>query len=128
MMLTSHFSAWLALPLVLLILAGSLITLIGCIGLVRLPYFYQRIHGPAISITFGTICLVLAALLYFSLEAQTVQPYPLLIWCFVLLTAPVSTMLVMRAAVYRDLRNSNKRHTENLQQSAQAAQSRNEGS
>ena len=52
--LADAIPVWIAVPVAFLLIAGSLITLIGTLGLVRLPHFYQRIHGPAISITFGT--------------------------------------------------------------------------
>ncbi|WP_150304600.1 monovalent cation/H(+) antiporter subunit G [Pseudomonas saliphila] len=95
---------WLAVPFVLLLLLGSLIILIGALGLLRLPSFYQRIHGPAITITLGTGCVLFASMLYFSnLESRLVL-HELLIAAFLLLTAPVTSMMIMRASVYRDLR------------------------
>ncbi|QJD59257.1 cation:proton antiporter [Pseudomonas sp. gcc21] len=95
---------WLAIPFALLLLLGSLIILIGALGLLRLPSFYQRIHGPAITITLGTGCFLLASMLYFSgLETRPVL-HELLISAFLLLTAPVTSMMIMRASVYRDLR------------------------
>jgi len=42
---------WAALPTALLLVFGGVITLVGALGLVRLKHFYQRIHGPAITIT-----------------------------------------------------------------------------
>lgn len=95
---------WLALLVSLLLVLGGLIVLIGALGLLRLPSFYQRIHGPAIAITLGAGCFLIASMLYFSgLQSRPVI-HELLITAFVLLTAPVVAMLVMRAAVYRDLR------------------------
>ena len=108
---------WLGIPLILLLLAGSIVTLIGALGLLRLPHFYQRIHGPSITITFGTGCFLLASMVYFTGLEQRPVMHELLITAFVLLTAPVSAMLIMRDAVYRDLRNKNKKATENLHQS-----------
>ena len=107
--LAESIPAWIAIPVALLLIAGSLITLIGTLGLVRLPHFYQRIHGPAISITFGTSCFVMASILYFSGLGLRPVLHELLLSLFVLLTAPVSAMLLMRAAVYRDLRNTHKK-------------------
>lgn len=95
---------WLAVPFILLLLLGSLIILIGALGLLRLPHFYQRIHGPAITITLGTGCVLIASMIYFSgLESRLVL-HELIITAFLLLTAPVTSMMIMRAAVYRDLR------------------------
>ena len=110
---------WLGIPVVILLLTGSIITLIGALGLYRLPNFYQRIHGPAISITFGAGCFLIASMLYFTGLEQRPVVQELLIIGFILLTAPVSAMLIMRAAVYRDLRNERKgkEQSENLHDS-----------
>lgn len=116
MQLPEILPLWLGIPVILLLLAGSLVTLIGALGLLRLPHFYQRMHGPSISITFGTGCFILASMAYFTGLEQRPVVHELLITAFILLTAPVSAMLIMRAAVYRDLRNENKKNTENLHQ------------
>jgi len=97
-------SPWLAIPAALLLLLGSAIIVIGTLGLLRLPNFYQRIHGPAITITLGTGCLLIASMLIFSGLQERPVVHELLITVFVLLTAPVTSMMIMRAAVYRDLR------------------------
>jgi multicomponent K+:H+ antiporter subunit G len=95
---------WIAAPVVLLLIRCGLIFFIGALGLLRLPEFYQRIHGPAITITLGAGCILIASMLFFSgLQSRPVI-HELLITIFVLLSAPVVSMLVMRAAVYRDLR------------------------
>lgn len=116
MQLPEALPLWLGIPVVILLLAGSIITLIGALGLYRLPNFYQRIHGPAISITFGAGCFLIASMLYFTGLEQRPVVHELLITAFILLTAPVSAMLIMRAAVYRDLRNERKgkEQSENL--------------
>jgi multicomponent K+:H+ antiporter subunit G len=96
--------SWVAAPVAFLLILGGLIVAIGALGLLRLPDFYQRIHGPAITITLGAGCILIASMLFFSgLQSRPVI-HELLITIFVLLSAPVVSMLVMRAAVYRDLR------------------------
>lgn len=95
---------WISLPVTLLLLLGSLIVLIGTIGLVRLPHFYQRIHGPAITVTLGAGCILIASMLFFTALQSRLVIHELLITAFILLTAPVVAMLLMRTAVYRDLR------------------------
>jgi multicomponent K+:H+ antiporter subunit G len=96
--------AWVALPVSFLLVLGGTIILIGALGLMRLPGFYQRIHGPAITITLGTGCTLIASMLYFSVLQSRPVIHELVISAFILLTAPVVSMLIMRAAVYRDLR------------------------
>ena len=95
---------WVALPVSLLLILGGCVIFIGALGLLRLPTFYQRIHGPAISITLGAGCLLIASMLYFSVLQSRLVIHELVISIFVLMTAPVVSMLIMRAAVYRDLR------------------------
>ncbi|MCX8146032.1 MAG: monovalent cation/H(+) antiporter subunit G [Azovibrio sp.] len=95
---------WAGLPAALLLILGGGIALIGCLGLMRLPHFYQRIHGPAITITLGTSCILIASMLLFSAQATRPVVHELLITLFVLMTAPMVSMLIMRAAVHRELR------------------------
>ncbi len=98
------FPIWAAAIMVPLLIMGGSIILIGALGLMRLPNFYQRIHGPAITVTLGAGCVLIASMLYFTVLQSRLILHELLIACFVLMTAPVVAMLIMRAAVYRDLR------------------------
>lgn len=99
-----NIPAWAALPVALLLVIGGAIILIGAFGLMRLPSFYQRIHGPAITITLGAGCVLIASMIYFTVLESRLVIHELLITVFVLMTAPVVAMLIMRAGVYRDLR------------------------
>ena len=91
---------WAAVPVAVLLVLGGLITVLGTLGMLRLQSFYQRIHGPAITITLGAGCILLASMVYFSVTQARLVIHE------VLMTAPVVSMLIMRAAVYRDLRAS----------------------
>lgn len=102
---------WVAIPTVFFLLLGSIITLIGTLGLLRLPSFYQRIHGPAITITLGAGCILIASMIYFTGLQSRLVIHELLITAFVFLSAPVTAMLVMRAAVYRDKRKEQGENT-----------------
>jgi len=99
-----NLPAWAALPVSLLLILGGCIIFTGALGLMRLPTFYQRIHGPAITITLGAGCTLVASMLYFSVLQSRPVIHEIVISAFVLMTAPVVSMLIMRAAVYRDLR------------------------
>lgn len=96
---------WAAIPVALLLVLGGLITLIGATGLARLQSFYQRMHSPAITITLGAGCILIASMLYFTVAQARLVIHELLISVFVLMTAPVVAMLIMRAGVYRELRD-----------------------
>lgn len=99
-----NMPAWAALLVALLLILGGSISLIGALGLMRLPTFYQRIHGPSITITLGAGSVLLASMLYFTVLQSRPVLHELAIALFILATAPVVSMLLMRAAVYRDLR------------------------
>lgn len=96
--------AWAALSVALLLVLGATIVLTGALGLLRLPTFYQRVHGPAIIVTLGAGCLLLASMLYFTVAQSRPVIHEIIISVFILLTAPVVAMTITRAAVYRDLR------------------------
>ena len=95
---------WAAVPVAALLVLGGLITLVGTLGLLRLKTFYQRIHGPAIAISMGAGCILVASMVYFTATQSRLVIHELLIGAFVLMTAPVVAMLLTRAALYRDLR------------------------
>jgi multicomponent K+:H+ antiporter subunit G len=96
--------AWAAVLVAALLILGASIILIGALGLLRLRTFYQRIHGPAITITLGAGCILLASMVYFTVSQSRLVVHEVIIAAFLLMTAPVVSMLIMRAAVYRDLR------------------------
>lgn len=95
---------WAAIPVALLLVVGASIVLTGALGLLRLPTFYQRVHGPAIIVTLGAGCLLLASMVYFTVVQSRLVIHEIIIAVFLLLTAPVVAMTITRAAVYRDLR------------------------
>lgn len=97
-------SLWAAIPIAALLILGGSIIVIGALGLMRLPNFYQRIHGPAITITLGAGCVLMASIIYFSVLQSRLVVHELIITVFLFMTAPVVAMMIMRAAVYRDLR------------------------
>lgn len=99
-----NMPAWAAVAVAALLVVGSTIVVIGALGLLRLPTFYQRIHGPAIIVTLGGGFLLLASMLYFTVAQSRLVIHEVIIAVFLLLTAPVVAMTIMRAAVYRDLR------------------------
>lgn len=92
---------WLALPVALLLVAGGLLALIGAFGLVRLSNFYQRIHAPTLSATLGCGCVLVASMIYFTAASSRPVLHELLITCFVVMTAPLSAMMLIKVGLYR---------------------------
>jgi multicomponent K+:H+ antiporter subunit G len=82
-----------------LLLLGSLFTLIGAIGLARLPDFYMRLHGPTKSTTLGVGGVVLASVVYFSVHHNFASLHELLIPAFLFLTAPISAHMLAKAGI-----------------------------
>ncbi|MDB5999311.1 MAG: Na+/H+ antiporter subunit [Rhizobacter sp.] len=96
---------WVQLAVSVLLLAGSVLALAGALGLLRLKTFFLRIHAPALGFTLGTWCVALASVVYFSVTEATLQLHGLLIPLFLALTVPVTTILLTRAALFRQRRS-----------------------
>ena len=86
----------------MLLIGGAAITLIGSLGLLRLRSFYERVHAPTLGTTLGTTCIALASIIYFSTLGSRPVLHELLIIVFVTVTTPISLMVLVRAAVFRD--------------------------
>ncbi|MEJ8851061.1 monovalent cation/H(+) antiporter subunit G [Variovorax rhizosphaerae] len=80
---------------------GAAFAAIGSFGLVRLPTFFRRIHAPTLGSTFGVWCITLATAIYFSVQGLHLFLHASLISLFVALTAPITTIFLMRAALFR---------------------------
>ena len=92
---------WAVLIASVLLILGGLLTMIGSLGLVRLKQFYQRMHGPSKGSTLGIGSVLIASMLIASLRGGRPVVHEVLITLFVITTAPITAMLLMRAAVQR---------------------------
>src|SRR5690606_5529966 len=92
---------WATIPATLLLIAGGLLALIGSIGLLRLRDFYARMHPPTMGTTLGTGCVLIASMIVSSALMGRAVIHELLITLFIVMTAPVTAMLLIRAAAYR---------------------------
>jgi multicomponent K+:H+ antiporter subunit G len=84
----------------LLVLSGVFVV-ISAVGFLRLPDFFLRMHPPALAYTFGSWCVSLAAILYFSALQGRLALHPLLIVIMLCITVPVTTLLLARVALFR---------------------------
>ena len=100
----NDFPTWLNLIISVLIILSGLITLIGTFGLVKLKHFYSRMHAPTLGNTLGVFCLLVACLLVASFSQKQLLIYPLIISVLLIVTSPVTAILLMRAAIKRELR------------------------
>jgi len=84
------------------VVIGAAFAAIGSFGLVRLPTLFRRIHAPTLGATVGVWSLTLATIVYFSAQGFSLFLHAVLIALFVALTAPVTTIFLMRAALFRE--------------------------
>ena len=87
-----------------LVLIGASFTLIGSIGLYKLPDFYMRLHGPTKATTFGVGAILLASVLYFSFTTEAISLHEILVTIFLFITAPVSAHLMAKSALHIKLK------------------------
>ena len=100
-MTAADWPLWVSLPAGLLLVLGGLLTLIGSAGLLRLRDFYARMHPPTMGTTLGTGCVLLASMLVSYALLGRPAVHELLIAALLVMTAPISAILLMRAAQQR---------------------------
>lgn len=93
---------WAALLVAFFLLVGSVLTLLGAIGLLRFQSFYERVHAPTLGTTWGAGAILIASIICFSVLQSRLVMHEVLITIFVVVTTPVTLMLLARAALYRD--------------------------
>jgi multicomponent K+:H+ antiporter subunit G len=85
-----------------LLIGGAAVTLIGSFGLLRFRGFYQRVHAPTLGTTLGTIFITTASMIYFSALGTRPVLHELLVIVLVTTTTPITLMVLVRAALFRD--------------------------
>ncbi|EYS90789.1 hypothetical protein X471_00922 [Bartonella bacilliformis str. Heidi Mejia] len=95
-------SLWVAILIAVFLLLGSSLTLIGTIGLVRFSTFYERLHMPSLSASWGGGSIIIASLLYSIFVDHHWVFHEVLLVVFLFVTTPVTSMLLSQAAAHRD--------------------------
>jgi multicomponent K+:H+ antiporter subunit G len=103
----SDLPAWAALVTSMLLLVGAFLAFTGSLGLLRLRTFYERVHAPTLGTTLGLGSVLLASMLFFSVLQSRPVLHEVLIAVFMVVTTPVTFLLLARAALYRDRREGN---------------------
>ncbi len=93
---------WAALLVSFFLVGGAGLTLIGAVGVLRLKSFYERVHAPTLGTTWGAGGVLIASIICFSVLESRPVLHEILIAAFVVVTTPVTLMLLARAALYRD--------------------------
>lgn len=92
----------LAIAIAALVVLGSTLTLIGAMGVLRLRSFYDRLHAPTLATSWGTGAIVIASALLFSFIDGRAVVHEFVIGAFIVLTTPITLMMLGRAALERD--------------------------
>ena len=108
-MSADEFPLWAAIPTILLLVLGGLLTVIGSLGLLRLPNFYARMHGPSMGNTLGTGSVLIASMMMSSALLSRPVVHEIIITIFIVIVSPVTSMLLMRAAKYRTRVNEDRK-------------------
>ena len=87
---------------ILLLIGGSFV-LVGSIGLVKMPDFFMRLHGPTKATTLGMASLLTAAMIFFSTTQAGLSVKEILISLFLVLTAPISGYMMIKSAIHHKL-------------------------
>lgn len=87
-----------------LLLASALFALAASVGIVRLKTIFQRLHPPALAVTWSAWCVTFASMLYFSLHENALRLHAWMIIILLSITVPITTVLLSRAALFRGRR------------------------
>jgi multicomponent K+:H+ antiporter subunit G len=90
-----------------LVVLGGALAFVGSIGLLRLGTFYERVHPPTMGTTLGVGFTLIASMLLFSVLGSRLVVHEIVIAVFVVVTTPVTYMLLVRAALQRDRAEGN---------------------
>ena len=93
-MTPTPFDVLVAVPLLL----GTFLVVVTCVGLLRFPDVYCRMHAAGKAGTLGVSFLILGAVVYFAQQGVGTPARGLLAIVFQFLTTPAATHLLARAA------------------------------
>lgn len=101
----TELPVWASAVVSFLLVVAGFFALTGSAGLLRLRDFYSRIHAPTLANTLSAFCLVVSILITASFVEHRFVAHSLLVSFFLIITSPVTAMLLMRAAIKRQLRH-----------------------
>mgnify|MGYP001359276221 FL=1 len=84
-----------------LLLGSGLVVLVAALGLWRLPDFFLRMHAPALASTLAAWIVTFASIVHFSARGEGLSLHVWLIIIVLSITAPVTTIVLARAALFR---------------------------
>ena len=84
-----------------LLVASGLVVLVAALGLWRLPDFFLRMHAPTLASTLAAWIVTFASIVHFSTRGGGLALHVWLIIIELSITAPITTILLARAALFR---------------------------
>ena len=87
------------------LIIGSFFTLVGGIGMVKLPDLFMRLHAPTKASTLGLGSFLIAGMVYAAFHSR-LGFAEILITLLAFITAPVSANLIAQAAIHLRLRST----------------------
>lgn len=83
------------------LLAGGFFSIVGAIGLVRMPDFFTRMHAASVTETLGAGLILLGLMLQAGLTLVTAKL--LMVGLLIYFTSPTATHALAKAAMLRGL-------------------------
>ncbi|WP_435104600.1 Na+/H+ antiporter subunit G [Arhodomonas sp. AD133] len=83
------------------IVIGAFFVFVGSFGMLRFPDFFTRLHGPTKATTLGLASLAVAFIAFAAGTEEGLSVRDLLITFFLFITAPISALMLARAALRR---------------------------
>lgn len=84
-----------------MLLCSGAVVMIAALGLHQLPDFFARMHAPALASTLGVWIVAAASIIHFSDRAGQLRLHIWLIVVVLSISAPVTTVVLARAALFR---------------------------
>lgn len=112
----------------LLILIGSIISVISAFGIIRFPDVYSRVHAATKSTTLAVLLTLVGAFLYFWVKDGTVSVRLLLGIVFVFITSPTSGHLIIRAAYKANVKMTETTTVDELKEAYEAKEMKEQSS
>ena len=86
----------------LMVVTGSVVIIIGLIGVFRMPDFFTRLHAASVVDTMGTMLITVGLMLYSGMNLISVKL--LLIMLFILITTPAAAHALAKSALHGNLK------------------------
>ena len=105
---------WLEILVSSILIIGGFFVFIGSFGLLKLPDFFTRLHGPTKATTLGIGAVLIASMIITTVRDGQLSIHELVISVFLLITAPISAHMLAKAALHRQVPMLERTHKREL--------------